>query len=279
MLRADDHGVTVGDGVFETHEGGRRRSRSRCAATCAGSRLGRRARAGGRPRRRYAPAVAEVLAADGLDRARLRVTVTGGPSPFGSDRGDAAPTVIVATAPLSDWPATADVAIVPWTRNERAATAGLKTTSYADNVIALRYAHEHGAAEAIFANTVGELCEGTGSNVFVGIGGELVTPPLSSGCLAGITRELVIEWLGDVVERPLPLAALAERRRGVPRLEHPRRAADPRSRRQAAAGGTRPADPHGRSTVFAQRSVGGRPVTVVVSPEPLTPGRRHRGRA
>ncbi|MCH2431079.1 MAG: aminotransferase class IV, partial [Acidimicrobiales bacterium] len=44
------------------------------------------------------------------------------------------------------------------------------------------------------------LCEGTGTNVFLVIDGVLVTPPLSSGCLAGITRELVLE-LAEVVER------------------------------------------------------------------------------
>jgi branched-chain amino acid aminotransferase len=151
-----------------------------------------------------------VLAEQQPSRARLRVTVTGGPAPFGSDRGDARPTVIIATAPMSEWPATADVVVVPWVRNERAATAGLKTISYADNVVALQYAHEHGAGEAIFANTRGELCEGTGSNVFVGIGGELVTPPADSGCLLGITRDLIVEWLGDVAERALPIGVLAE---------------------------------------------------------------------
>jgi branched-chain amino acid aminotransferase len=118
--------------------------------------------------------------------------------------------VIIATAPMAEWPATADVVVVPWTRNERAATAGLKTISYADNVVALQYAHEHGAAEAILANTRGELCEGTGSNVFVGIAGELVTPPADSGCLLGITRDLLVEWLGDVAERALPIEVLAE---------------------------------------------------------------------
>ena len=55
---------------------------------------------------------------------------------FPAGRGD------VSTGPLAAWPPTADVAIVPWTRNERAATAGAKTTSYADNVIALRHAHD-----------------------------------------------------------------------------------------------------------------------------------------
>ncbi|MBV9485404.1 MAG: aminotransferase class IV, partial [Frankiaceae bacterium] len=71
-------------------------------------------------------------------------------------------------------------------------------------------AHERGTSEAILANSVGELCEGTGSNIFIVFRGELITPPLSSGCLAGITRELVIEWLGDVVERAVPITALGD---------------------------------------------------------------------
>jgi branched-chain amino acid aminotransferase len=209
VLRADDHGVTVGDGVFETMKvlGGQpfalSRHLDRLLASASG--LGLPVdldvvRAG----------IDTVLSKEPGDRVRLRVTITGGPSPYGSDRGSNPATVIVATAPLAHWPATADVVTVPWTRNERAATAGLKTTSYADNVIALEYAHQHGATEAILANTRGELCEGTGSNVFVGIGGELVTPPLSSGCLPGITRDLIVEWLGDVVERAVPLESLAE---------------------------------------------------------------------
>ena len=56
---------------------------------------------------------------------------------------------------------------VPWPRNERGATAGLKTISYAENVRALAFAHERGAGEAIFANTAANLCEATGSNVFL----------------------------------------------------------------------------------------------------------------
>jgi branched-chain amino acid aminotransferase len=40
------------------------------------------------------------------------------------------------------------------------------------------------------------LCEGTGSNIFIVVDGQLITPTLASGCLAGITRELVVEWSG-----------------------------------------------------------------------------------
>jgi branched-chain amino acid aminotransferase len=101
------------------------------------------------------------------------------------------------------------VAVAPWPRNERGALAGLKTVSYAENVVALRFARERGAEEAIFGNLGERLCEGTGTNVFVGAGGRMLTPPLSAGCLAGVTRELLLE-LGVVSEEDLPLSALAQ---------------------------------------------------------------------
>jgi len=201
-----DHGVTTGDGVFETAKVvdgipfALRRHLDRLQRSAEG--LGLRPdldqiRAG----------VTAVLAAESLPLGRLRITVTGGRAPLGSTRGDNTPTLIVAAAPTQPWPATADVVVVPWRRNERAATAGLKTTSYADNVVALHWAHERGADEALFANTRDELCEGTGTNIFVGLGGRLVTPPLSSGCLPGITRDLLLEWV-DCAEESLPLAAV-----------------------------------------------------------------------
>ena len=134
-----------------------------------------------------------VLQANQLLSARLRITVTGGEAPLGSERGASRPTVIVAAGEMRPWPATASVVSVPWARNERGATAGLKTTSYAENVRALAYAHARGADEAIFPNTRDELCEATGSNVFVVHDGMLRTPPAASGCLLGVTRALVLE--------------------------------------------------------------------------------------
>jgi branched-chain amino acid aminotransferase len=154
-------------------------------------------------------AIAAVVEA-GPDIGRVRVTVTGGVAPPGSGRGTAGPTIIVVGARLEQWPELAAVATVPWPRNERSAVAGLKTTSYAENVVALAHAHARGASEAIFGNLAGNLCEGTGSNVFVVIDGEVMTPPLSSGCLAGITRELVLERIGGVTEADVPLSVLTD---------------------------------------------------------------------
>ena len=204
-----DHGLLTGDGVFEALKvyGGSpfavRRHLERLEHSCKG--LGLPCPDAGMLR----SAMAEVISANALVDARLRITVTGGDSPLGSDRGGDGPMVIVAAGPLSAWPASTDVVVVPWPRNERGALAGLKTTSYGENVVALAYAKERGAGEAIFGNTVGNLCEGTGTNVFVGIGGRLVTPPLSSGCLAGVTRALVLEVM-DCVEEDVPLSALGE---------------------------------------------------------------------
>ncbi len=57
------------------------------------------------------------------------------------------------------------------------------------------------------SNLAGDLCEGTGSNVFVVIDDEIITPTLESGCLNGITRQLVLEWTG-AAEKDLPVQIL-----------------------------------------------------------------------
>jgi len=115
--------------------------------------------------------------------------------------------LVVASASMKPFEPSVAVVTVPWPRNEKGALAGLKTTSYAENVVALARAHERGASEAIFANTAGNLCEGTGSNVFYVVDGELRTPTLESGCLAGISRELLLEWM-DAVEVDEPVEVL-----------------------------------------------------------------------
>ena len=153
-------------------------------------------------------AMIAVSAANGLEEGRLRVTVSSGTGPLGSNRGDSSPTATVAATPQAPWPASTAVATVYWTINEHGPLAGLKTVSYGANVRALAVAKAAGASEAIFANTQGQLCEGTGSNVFLVHQGRLITPSLASGCLAGITRQLVIELTG-AAEQDVPLSALA----------------------------------------------------------------------
>lgn len=191
-----DHGLTVGDGVFETLKvvGGEplaltrhlRRLDSSCSVL-------------GLPppgHETIRQAVHEVIASESQAShlGRLRITVTGGVGPLASDRDAGAGTVIVAMSAMNPWPATTTAVVTPWVRNERSAVTGAKTTSYAENVVALQWAHEGGFSEGLFVNGAGLLCEGTGTNVFIVRGGEALTPSLGSGCLAGITRELLLQW-------------------------------------------------------------------------------------
>ncbi len=210
-ISALDHGLTVGDGVFETCKvvDGRpfalERHHDRLDRSLAGLGLPPADRG------LLAEGVASVLA-EPLEFGRLRYSVTGGHGPLGSDRDDVPMTYVVLAGPQPRPAPSTKIAVVPWTRNEHSAVAGLKTTSYAENVVALARAKREGATEAIFANTRGELCEGTGSNIFVVREGRLCTPPVESGLLAGITRALVLEACAhagiEVVEAPLPLAVL-----------------------------------------------------------------------
>jgi branched-chain amino acid aminotransferase len=218
-VRAHDHGLTVGDGVFETcivrdgHPFALTRHLRRLATSAAG--LGLPAPDDALLREAVETVLHDRARRDGepLAHGRLRITMTGGAGPLGSGRDDAAPTLLVLASSVPRPEASTAVHVVDWVRNERSAVAGLKTTSYAENVVALARAHEHGASEAVLANTRDELCEGTGSNVVVVLDGVAVTPPLSSGCLAGITRELLLEWAAaddvKVVERPVAMGELA----------------------------------------------------------------------
>jgi branched-chain amino acid aminotransferase len=207
-----DHGLVVGDGVFETIRVYRGRPFAwtrhvrRLHASADGIGLS------APPNDSLRAAADAVLAANDLREARLRITVTGGPAPPGSRRAPVPPTVVVVAFELEPTSDTASVMIVPCTRNEGGALAGLKTISYAENVRALAHVEAHGAHEAIFANTQGNLCEATGSNVFLVLGGACCTPPLTAGCLNGVTRQLLLEIAPTVgvpiEERDVPVAAL-----------------------------------------------------------------------
>lgn len=207
-----DHGLMVGDGVFETltAHGGRpfasREHYERLVKSCAATGLHCL------PEADYEAAMAAVLKANGLEEARVRVTLTSGDGPLGSGRGDGPGTVLVVATPLKPWPPSEKVVLVPWTRNTRGALAGVKSVSYGENVVALAHAKKEGCGEALLANEKGDLCEGTGSNVFVVVKGRLLTPPLASGCLAGITRHLVLKACAQAgiscEEKTLPATVL-----------------------------------------------------------------------
>lgn len=206
-----DHGFVVGDGVFETVKIEHDRP---FALTRHLDRLQRSAEGlgiGAPDVDLVREGVAATIDGQDIPFGRLRITVTSGRGPLGSARGDGPQTVIVAAEAVERPPAVSRIVTVPWPRNERGALAGLKTTSYAENAIMVEHALARGASEAVMPNTRGELCEGTGSNIFYVLDGTLVTPTLDAGPLAGVTRALVLEWAMnelDVVEHDAPIDVL-----------------------------------------------------------------------
>ncbi len=200
-IASNDHAVVVGDSVFETMKviDGTAFALSRHLQRLRHSSDGMAMNPPNEKQTREA--VKAVLNAD--PRAgKLRITWSSGVGPLSSVRGEGPGTLIVATETVPVWPLAETIHIIPWRRNEYSAIAGLKTTSYAENVRALLAAQELGCSEALFLNTAGHICEGTSTNIFLVLGHELVTPPLSSGCLSGITRQLLLEEM-DVIQRPI----------------------------------------------------------------------------
>lgn len=200
-LRVDDPGFVVGDGAFTTTvvRAGRVFALARHLARLRDNlvRLGVAAP----PERELTEAVESLLRTDAVTDAKLRVSVSAG---FGGR-----PTVVVAHFPPSPQPDTAVVITLPWRRHEHSPLAGVKSLSFGEWAVGHRQVLAAGADEGLIANTAGDLCEGVGSNVFVVLDGVLCTPPLVSGCLAGVARAIVGEVM-DVRETPLPLAVLDE---------------------------------------------------------------------
>jgi branched-chain amino acid aminotransferase len=201
-IAGTDHGLVVGDGVFETLKV---TEQGAFAVSRHLNRMSRSAAALSLPAPDHTlirEAIDAVLEGRDFGRGKLRITYTGGSGPLGSETAYGPPTLIVALAPAAPAPPLTSIVTAPWTRNERGALTGVKSTSYAENVRGLRYAAERGASEEIFLNTVGHVCEGTGTNIFLVFGDTIVTPPLSSGPLVGITRELIMKW-SSIDEREL----------------------------------------------------------------------------
>ena len=78
-------------------------------------------------------------------------------------------------------------------RHAASPLAGVKATSWLNNVWSLREAQDAGWDEVVLLNERGEVAECTAANIFCVIGGRVATPPLSSGCLEGVTRGIVLD--------------------------------------------------------------------------------------
>ena len=101
--------------------------------------------------------------------------------------------VIAFTTDLADWGESVRLAIKPFARYAQNEFAGAKVMSWAHNLTWYEEAHRHGFDEVVLLNERGEVSECTSANIFIATGGNVLTPPLTSGCLPGVTRELLLE--------------------------------------------------------------------------------------
>ena len=200
-----DRGFTLGDGLFETIRGragraallDRHLGRLRHGAELLGIPVGW-------SDAEIAAAIERLLAALGLADAAIRLTLTRGPAPRGVlPPAEPHPTLLLTAGPLPP-PAGAARAIIAAStrRNELSPLARVKSLNFLDNVLARREAAGRGADEALLLNTRGRLVEATIGNLFLEIGGALVTPPVAEGALPGVMRGRLIECCG-AVERVL----------------------------------------------------------------------------
>jgi branched-chain amino acid aminotransferase len=107
------------------------------------------------------------------------------PQPRGFD-------LIALTAELTDWGPGARLAVERNARFAASPLAGTKILSWAANLFYLEQSHVRGFDEVVLLNERGEVSECTSANLFAAQGLRVWTPPLSSGCLPGITRELLL---------------------------------------------------------------------------------------
>ncbi|MDQ4128320.1 MAG: aminotransferase class IV [Actinomycetota bacterium] len=222
FLDPRDRGFTLGDGLFETmraREGvtlwiERHLSRLRFGAAV----IGLSPLPGDDD---LADAVARTLAANELDEAAVRLTVSRGvPGRRGLlPEPESKPSVVIHAEPFAGYPARlyargarAITSRIP--RNERSPLARVKSLSYLDNVLARREADARGADEALLLNSAGFLACASASNLFLALGDTLLTPDLASGVLPGTVREVVLTELAPrmgltVAERPVRPEELA----------------------------------------------------------------------
>ncbi|WP_127534432.1 aminotransferase class IV [Paenibacillus kobensis] len=202
-----DHGFLYGMGLFETfrtyggHAHKLNRHLRRLAEGCEALHI------------HYSPDEAQirswlsdVMAANGLTEAYVRMTVSAGDEGLGLPTGDyTSPHVWLLVKPLPETAASVyeqgrELRLLRTVRNSPEGDIRLKSLHYMNNIIAKRELQRSGAApgaEGLLLTKEGWLSEGIVSNLFFVRDGKLCTPSLATGILPGITRELVLELAAE----------------------------------------------------------------------------------
>ena len=158
-----------------------------------------------------AEAIDKLLEANGLEQARLRLTLTNGPIGEGASPQ---PTLLITATEFTPYPAEyyekgIRVVLTEARQNPTDPLSGHKSTCYAPRLMVLEEARKRLATEALWFTTDNRLAEGCISNVFLVKDGVVYTPALSAGILPGIARKTVIELAGkdsiELIEKDLAI--------------------------------------------------------------------------
>lgn len=196
-----DHGLLYGDGVFEGMRiyGGKvfrleehlERLYESALAICLEMPLDQAA---------LAKATNETVAVNDLTDGYIRLVVTRGAGTLGLDPNRCSdPQVIIIADKIALYPAEfyengLEIITSSVIRNHPAALSPrIKSLNYLNNILAKIEGLQAGCVEALMLNHKGEVAECTGDNIFLVKNGDLKTPPLDAGILAGVTRDTVIE--------------------------------------------------------------------------------------
>jgi branched-chain amino acid aminotransferase len=148
----------------------------------------------------------ELVEVNRAHNATLRLAIVrNGPGMWADPSVGRASDLIALTADSKDWGDSVKLAYVRDARHAACPFAGAKILSWAMNLTWLESVQSRGFDEAILLNERGEVAECTSANIFIANGSQVWTPPLNSGCLPGITREVL---LGDI---HLPGIAIGEK--------------------------------------------------------------------
>jgi branched-chain amino acid aminotransferase len=120
--------------------------------------------------------------------------------------------LVITTADLPKYPESVRLTVREQGRHAASPLAGVKTISWLSSMWAVAEAQREGFDEVVLLNERGEVSECTAANIFAAKNDKVVTPPISSGCLEGVTRGILMEIASEagtsVVEQTLRLEDL-----------------------------------------------------------------------
>jgi branched-chain amino acid aminotransferase len=164
-------------------------------------------------------AIYNILQANNLSSARIRLTLSGGEGEPVPDLFIQAPTVLIVARSYTPYSRQVyeqgfKAIVSRIRRNTQSPASVIKSLNYLDNLLARQEAKLVSADEAILLNEQGFLAEGSMSNIFLVSDNALLTPSEDSGILPGITREVTLELAPSLdiktMERKIALKELLQ---------------------------------------------------------------------